>query len=185
MVAREIIGCEVAHAGVRLRITEVEAYRYPGDTANHARAGRTPRNTPMWGPPGHTYIYLCYGMHHLLNFVTGPEGHPAAVLIRSAEPVEGLALVRERRGGKEGPVLLTGPGKVGAALGLHTSLSGSPLSGRPLSTGNLTVFPRRAVPPLLTGPRIGIGYALPEHIHAPWRIAMAGTPWVSFRSGLG
>jgi DNA-3-methyladenine glycosylase len=177
-VAHDLVGAEVAHAGVRLRITEVEAYRYPGDTANHARMGRTPRNTPMWGDPGHAYVYVCYGLHHLLNFVTGPAGHPAVVLVRAAEPVEGLALVRERRGGLEGPTLLTGPGKIGQALALDTSLSGVRLAGP------LAVYARREVPALLAGPRVGIDYATPADRAAPWRLAMAGTRWVSQRARL-
>jgi DNA-3-methyladenine glycosylase len=163
---------------VRLRITEVEAYRYPHDTANHAHRGRTRRNTPMFGPPGHAYVYLCYGLHHLLNFVTGPEGHAAVVLIRSAEPVEGLEIVRARRGGLSGPTLLTGPGKVGQALALDTSFSGVPLQGP------LAVFPRTTAPALLTGPRVGIDYAAEVDRRAPWRIAMAGTRWVSVRGKL-
>ncbi len=87
-VAAELLGAQVTANGVTLRITEVEAYRFPGDTANHARMGRTPRNAPMWGPPGHAYVYLCYGLHRMLNFVTGPEGHAAAVLIREDAPVQ-------------------------------------------------------------------------------------------------
>src|SRR4051812_27183869 len=112
-VAMDLIGCVVVTNGVSVRITDVEAYRFPNDTANHARMGRTGRNWPMWGPPGHAYVYLCYGLHYLLNFVTGPEGHAAAVLIRGAEPLEGLALVQTRRNGMSGPGLLDGPGKVG------------------------------------------------------------------------
>ena len=69
-----LVGCEIVHGPVRLRITEVEAYRSPGDSANHARSGRTARNAPMWGPPGRAYIYLCYGVHQMLNLVTGCDG---------------------------------------------------------------------------------------------------------------
>ncbi len=178
-VARDLLGCEVACGDVRLRITEVEAYRFPGDTANHARAGRTPRNAPMWGPPGHAYVYLCYGLHHLLNFVTGPPGHPAVVLLRAAEPVAGLELVRARRGGLDGPTLLTGPGKVAAALGLTTAHSGVPLQGP------ITVHPRVApAPGVLVGPRVGIDYAEQPDREAPWRLAVANTRWVSHRGRL-
>lgn len=176
-VAYALIGCRVRHAGVTLRITEVEAYR-AGDTANHARVGRTARNAPMWGPPGHAYVYLCYGMHHLLNFVTGPEGEAAAVLMRGGEPVEGLDLVRERRRGRDGPTLCDGPGKVAAALALTTAQSGSRLDGP------LEVLPRAEEPSLIVGPRIGIGYALPADQAAPWRVALAGSPWVGHRRGL-
>lgn len=155
----------------------MEAYRWPDDSANHCRAGRTERNAPMWGPPGRAYVYLCYGMHNLLNLVTDQEGQGAAVLIRACEPVAGLETIRSRRGGKEGPVLLTGPGKVGAALGLDRTWSHHPLT----EAGGLEV--REGTPPdqILVGPRVGIGYADPCDIAAPWRLACAGTPWVSVR----
>jgi DNA-3-methyladenine glycosylase len=129
-VALALLGKHLHHGEVTLRITEVEAYRHPGDSANHARFGRTERNAPMWGPPGHAYVYLIYGMHQMLNLVTDRDGEAAAVLIRAAEVVDGLPLVRARRGDKEGPVLLTGPGKVAAALGLDRSFSGASLSPR-------------------------------------------------------
>ncbi|MFN7146511.1 MAG: DNA-3-methyladenine glycosylase [Myxococcota bacterium] len=178
-VAHDLLGCEVTHAGVRLRITEVEAYRYPGDTANHARMGKTPRNTPMWGPAGHAYVYLCYGLHHLVNFVTGPEGHPAVVLLRAGEPLDGHDLVRARRNGLDGPILLTGPGKVGAALALTTAHSGLPLAGP------LAVYPRSGPrPAVIAGPRVGIDYAEPKDQAAPWRLAVADSRWVSHRKGL-
>ncbi|MFZ5482383.1 MAG: DNA-3-methyladenine glycosylase [Myxococcota bacterium] len=177
-VAVDVIGCELEVGPVRLRVTEVEAYRFPGDTANHARVGRTDRNAPMWGPPGHAYVYLCYGLHHLLNFVTGPAGHAAAVLIRGAEPLAGLDVVRARRNGLDGPALLDGPGKVGAALGLTTAHSGAPL------TGEIRVYHRREAPALVHGPRVGIDYASAEDRAAPWRVAMAGSRWVGHRRTL-
>ena len=177
-VAADLVGCEILHGEVRVRITEVEAYRFPGDTANHARIGKTQRNWPMWGPPGHAYVYLCYGLHTLLNFVTGPEGHAAAVLIRGAEPLEGLPIIRARRRGLDGPSLLDGPGKVGEALGLTTALSDTRL-GDPIS-----VFARAGTPELIRGPRVGIHYADPVDQAAPWRIAMAGSPWVGHRRSL-
>ena len=126
-VAPELLGCELRRGAVRLRITEVEAYRWPGDTACHARHGRTERNAALWGPPGRAYVYLCYGIHHLLNLVTGEDGQAQAVLVRACEPIAGLDVVRRRRGGLRGPALLTGPGKVGAALGLDVSWCGHPL----------------------------------------------------------
>src|SRR5512139_2406652 len=117
-LARALLGQELHRADVVLRITEVEAYRHPDDSANHCRMGRTPRNAPMWGPPGHAYVYLCYGMHSMLNLVAGAEGEGAAVLVRACEPLRGLSRIAERRGGRSGKTLLDGPGKVGAALGL-------------------------------------------------------------------
>ncbi|MEE2778996.1 MAG: DNA-3-methyladenine glycosylase, partial [Myxococcota bacterium] len=153
-VARALLGAHIVRGPVRLRITEVEAYRWPDDSANHCRAGRTKRNAPMWGPPGRAYVYLCYGLHNMLNFVTNPKGQGAAVLVRACEPLDGLEVIQRRRGGKEGPVLLTGPGKVGAALGLDTTWSHHPL----YRSGELEV--RWGTPPdrALAGPRVGIGY---------------------------
>jgi DNA-3-methyladenine glycosylase len=174
-VARDLLGQEIWHGEVGLRITEVEAYRHPDDSANHCRAGFTPRNAPMWGPPGHAYVYLCYGLHQMLNLVTNLEGEGAAVLIRSCEPIAGEPTISRRRGGMDGPALLTGPGKIGQALGLNGSFSGHPLYRR----GGLEVREGKRPARIVAGSRIGIGYAEPQHQEAPWRLAIAGSPWVS------
>jgi DNA-3-methyladenine glycosylase len=179
-VAQELLGKLIVHGPVVLRITEVEAYRHPGDTANHCRAGRTIRNAPMWGPAGHAYVYLCYGLHSMLNLVTDRVDEGAAVLIRACEPIEGLATVADRRGGKTGPVTLTGPGKVGAALGLDTRFSGHAV----FAPGGLEVRDGAAPAKLLAGPRVGIDYASPADRRAPWRFAVADSPWVSHRQTL-
>jgi DNA-3-methyladenine glycosylase len=180
VVAEALIGKLLCRDGVVLRITEVEAYRNADDTASHCRMGRTPRNAPMWGPPGHAYVYLCYGMHQMLNIVTNDHGEGSAVLIRSCEPVSGHALIKARRGGLEGPVSLTGPGKVGAALALDTTHSGAPLF-RKRGLRLLDAPPPAAI---VIGPRVGIGYASEEHRHAPWRFALAGSAWVTQPKGL-
>lgn len=179
-VAFDLIGKQLHHGEVTLRITEVEAYRHPGDTANHARFGKTTRNAPMWGPPGHAYVYLCYGLHQMLNLVTDADGEAAAVLIRACEVVAGLDVVRARRGDKDGPVLLTGPGKIGAALALDTRFSGATLFER----GGLEVWDAPSERAFLVGPRVGVDYAEPAHRDAPWRVALADTPWVSQRKTL-
>lgn len=179
-VARDLLGCHLQRNEVVLKVTEVEAYRWPGDSANHCFSGRTIRNEPMWGPPGHAYVYLCYGIHHLVNFVTGPMGQGAAVLIRSCEPLHGHDTIRDRRGEMEGPALLTGPGKVGAALGLDTSWNHHPL----FEPGGLEVRAGDGSGQVLCGPRVGIDSARPEDVRAPWRLALADTPWVSRRSTL-
>ena len=175
-VAADLVGAYVTANGVTLRITEVEAYRFPGDTANHARMGRTVRNAPMWGPPGRAYVYLCYGLHRMLNFVTGEEGHAAAVLIRAGEPVEGLDTFEMRRPDRR----CDGPGKVGAALALGTADSDTPLSGG----GPVVVAAGHAPRALLHGPRVGIDYAAEADRLAPWRLADADSAQVGYRRAL-
>lgn len=179
-VAPALLGQLLWRDDVALRITEVEAYRWPGDTACHARSGRTERNAALWGPPGHAYVYLIYGMHSMLNIVTGADGEAQAVLVRACEPVEGLSVVQERRGGKAGPQLLAGPGKVGQALALDTTWSGHPI----YSPGGLIVGPGPAPAAIAVGPRVGIEYALPEHQALLWRFADAGSRWVTKRGDL-
>ena len=180
VVAPALLGKLLVRDDVVLRITEVEAYWSPDDTANHCRMGRTARNAPMWGPAGNAYVYLCYGLHAMLNVVTDAEGQGAAVLIRGCEPVAGIDTVRARRRGLDGPALLSGPGKVGAALGLDSSWSGHALferSGLELREG---VAPRSIV----AGPRVGIDYATPRDRRARLRFAIGGSRWVSQSSTL-
>jgi DNA-3-methyladenine glycosylase len=175
IVAEQLLGKLLCHDDVVLRITEVEAYCHPDDSASHCRMGRTPRNEPMWGPGGHAYVYLCYGIHNMLNIVTNARGEGAAVLIRSCEPVAGIERIAGRRGMPAGPPALTGPGKVGAALGLDTSFSGRALYRR----SGLRVLDAEPPPAVLVGPRVGIGYASEQHQSAPWRFASAGTRYVT------
>ncbi|CAA6662404.1 unnamed protein product [Spirodela intermedia] len=151
---------------VVLRITEVEAYR-ANDTACHGRFGVTS------GRGGHAYVYMCYGIHMMLNVVADKEGVGAAVLIRSCAPVSGLATIQQRRKQRtDKPILLTGPGKVHwSSPGLSTSWSNHPLYV-PAADGP-------APEGILVGPRVGIDYASPEHVAAPWRFAAADSPWIS------
>lgn len=179
-VAQGLLGQHLQREDVVLRITEVEAYRWPGDTACHARSGRTDRNAPLWGPPGHVYMYLCYGLHQMLNLVAQADGEAAAVLIRSCEPVAGLERITERRRGKQGPVSLTGPGKVGQALALDRSWCFHPV----YEPQGLTVVEGTPPARVAIGPRIGIDYAEPEHRALPWRWADADSAWVTHRRGL-
>lgn len=179
-VAVDLVGCCLINGEVELRITEVEAYRWldgAPDTANHCRFGRTARNAPMWGPPGYAYIYLCYGIHWMLNLVTNTDGEGAAVLIRGAEVIAGHDLVANRRGGK---LDLVGPGKVAAGLGLTAGDNWRPLFEGP----GLEVHAPLVLPTLSAGPRIGIDYAEPVHREAPWRIADANSPAVAQRKRL-
>jgi DNA-3-methyladenine glycosylase len=179
-VALDLLGKLLCAGEVSLRITEVEAYRHPGDSANHCRFGKTARNAPLWGAPGHAYVYLCYGMHALLNLVTDGEGAGAAVLIRACEPVAGHALIAARRKGQVAPASLAGPGKVAAALGLSVRDSGRPLT----KSAGLYVADALPAREFLIGPRVGVDYATPEHRDAPWRLALPDTRWVSQRKTL-
>lgn len=164
-VAPALLGRRLHGPGdVVLEITEVEAY-LPHDTACHAHRGRTPRTAPMFGPAGHLYVYLCYGIHHLLNIVTEREGTPGCVLIRGARVVAGHTVVQERRGGR---LDLRGPGKVGQALALDVSWSGASLADS-WPAHALAVAGDAVEDGVLTGPRVGIDYASPEHRAAPWR----------------
>ncbi|KAK9125498.1 hypothetical protein Scep_014344 [Stephania cephalantha] len=174
-LAPRLLGKFLRRDEVVLQITEVEAYR-PNDTACHGRFGITARTAPVFGPGGHTYVYLCYGMHMMLNVVADKEGVGAAVLVRSCAPVSGLETIQDRRNQKtEKPVLLTGPGKVGQALGLSTEWSNHPL----YIPGGLEVLDGPEPEKIVVAPRVGIEYASPEHVSALWRFAVAGSPWIS------
>ncbi len=178
-VARDVLGAYLRCGGVTLRITEVEAYRWPNDTASHANKGQTQRNMPMFGEPAHAYVYLCYGIHHLLNIVTNPVGEGAAVLIRACEPVDGIEIIKARRKiERESPELLIGPGRLTQALGVTTKLSGHDL----LSGEVLELVPGVQPKRIVFGPRVGIDYASEEHKRAPWRLADANSAWVSHRA---
>ncbi|XP_050227177.1 DNA-3-methyladenine glycosylase isoform X2 [Mercurialis annua] len=174
-LAPRLLGKFLRRDDVVLQITEVEAYR-PNDSACHGRFGVTARTAPVFGAGGHAYVYLCYGLHTMLNVVADKEGIGAAVLIRSCAPISGLDKIQQRRGQKtEKPVLLTGPGKIGQALGISTEWSSHPL----YSPGGLELLDGPEPESILVGPRVGIEYALPEHVGALWRFAIAGTPWIS------
>ena len=122
----------------------------------------------MWGPPDRAYLYFCYGMHWMLNVVTGPEDEAAAVLIRGAEVVAGLdeVLVR-RKAAKATSGLCAGPGKVAQALGLERSFDAHDLR----LPGGLELRPGAPPQTILAGPRLGIGFATPADQARPWRFA--------------
>ena len=180
-VARDLLGQHLCREDIVLRITEVEAYGGPSNSASHARHGRTPRNAPMWEEGGRAYIYFCYGCHHMLNIVTGSEGEGAAVLIRACEPLEGLARILERRGAPEGPTLLAGPGKVAQALAMDRTFNRHPL----FRAGGLELRRGKAPERILTGPRVGIDFANLQDLQENLRFAAGGTPCVTRIRELG
>jgi DNA-3-methyladenine glycosylase len=171
-VARELIGCELRVGETAGVIVETEAYE-ESDPACHAYIGRTTRNEVLFGPPGHAYVYLSYGIHSLLNFVTEPAGAASAVLIRALEPTEGIALMRERRGRQEAEQLCSGPGKLSEALGVSLALNGADLFQPPFELSE----PDRAWSDaeITASPRIGITKAA----ELPWRYCVRGSPFVS------
>lgn len=130
-VARELLGKHlvVQKDGHLLsgKIVETEAYVGFKDPASHACRGMTPRNEVMFGNPGYAYVYITYGIHHCLNLVTEREGYPAAVLIRALEPVDGLELMKKRRGRRKLRDLTSGPAKLCQALGVDRELNGANL----------------------------------------------------------
>jgi DNA-3-methyladenine glycosylase len=171
-VARDLIGCTVAHGDAAGVIVETESY-HADDAACHAFVGLTARNRVLFGPPAHAYVYLSYGIHSLLNFVAQPEGEAAAVLIRALEPVEGIELMRVRRGIERVEELCSGPGKLTQALGIGLDLNGVPLAAGPLLVSERTATWQ--APGVVAGPRVGITKAA----DLPWRFCAAGSRFVS------
>ncbi len=128
-VARDLLGKILTHGDTSGRIIEVEAYLGSGDLAAHSAAGLTPRTRPIFGPPGHAYVYFIYGMYECLNVVAEPEGTPGCVLIRALQPLTGQDIMHKRRGHRD---LTGGPAKLTQALGItraqnHADLTQSPL----------------------------------------------------------
>ncbi len=189
-VARDLLGKVLISCfdGVRTAgiITEVEAYRAPDDRACHAYGNRrTARTEVMFRAGGCAYIYLCYGLHHLFNVVTGPEGIAHAVLIRAIEPLEGLPHMCARRNYpapehlsmRQRRALTTGPGAMAQAMGFHTRQSGISLtdSRSPVWVEDSDInLDREAI---ACGPRIGVAYA-GECAHWPWRFWIRDSPYV-------
>lgn len=148
-VARDLVGKVLVHGDLRLRITETEAYCGEQDTACHASKGRTPRTEVMYRDAGTIYIYLCYGIHWMLNIVTGDIGQPEAVLIRACE-------------GKFG-----GPGKLTKALQITGQLNRSSILD-----GELWIEDDGCRPAIHALPRVGIGYASEEDQSRLWRFQL-------------
>jgi DNA-3-methyladenine glycosylase len=169
-VAHDLIGGELLIDGVGGTIVECEAYRRD-DPASHSYPGPTARNAVMFGPPGHVYVYLSYGIHWMLNIVCGAEeGDADAVLIRALEPTTGIEQMRERRGREALVELCRGPGRLGQALAVRPQLD-----GEAIGAGHVELHPAPPAGDVVQTTRIGISRAQEQ----PWRFVLAGSPYVS------
>ena len=169
-VARALLGKKLVRQinGLELTgmIVETEAYCGKADSACHAHRGKTPRNSVMFGEPGHAYVYFTYGMHYMLNLVTEAEENPCAVLVRAILPLAGIEEMEDRRK-RKGAELTNGPAKLCQALSIDKSLNGWDLTcGKELWVEDYKKIPAKSI---ITTPRIGIDYAKKEHRDALWR----------------
>jgi DNA-3-methyladenine glycosylase len=179
-VAPQLLGCTVSHAGVTVRLTEVEAYDGANDPGSHAFRGRTPRTQVMFGEPGGLYVYFTYGMHWCANLVCGPSGAASAVLLRAGEVVEGIDLARSRRAGVIDRDLARGPARLAMTLaltrdqnGIDTIAADSPLAMR-VAAGSPA-----GVSIVGTGPRVGVSGPGGDAAAYPWRFWLEGEDTVS------
>jgi DNA-3-methyladenine glycosylase len=177
LVARELIGTEVVSTldgqTATGRIVETEAYLGYDDPASHGyRHRRHAQNEALYGPAGTWYVYLSYGMHWCANLVCGAIGQASAVLLRALEPVAGLEVMRERRGGASDRLLCSGPGRLCQALGMTKDQD-----GQTMRRSGVTVRAAREPlsVPVARAPRIGITKASDW----PLRFALEGSPWLS------
>src|SRR5690606_3380727 len=168
VVAPLLLGAIIHDEEVAVRIVEVEAYGGPDDPASHAFRGPGVKNAVMFGPPGHAYVYLSYGMHWCLNVVCHPEGSGGGILLRSGEVIEGQEVALVRRHGHRD--LARGPGRLGQALGVSMADSGSDLSG-----GRLRLELPGTSASIASGPRVGVSRAA----DVAWRFWIEGDPYVS------
>jgi len=184
-VAPQLLGCTVTHAGVTVRLTEVEAYDGSNDPGSHAFRGQTPRTQVMFGEPGGLYVYFTYGMHWCANLVCGSAGSASAVLLRAGEVVEGLEMARTRRAGVIDRDLARGPACLTMTLaltrdhnGIDTIATDSPLVLREAGPG------RPGGAKVCTGPRVGVSGPGGDASVYPWRFWLQGEATVSvYRPG--
>ena len=162
--APALLGSTLVRGEMRARIVEVEAYR-SDDPACHAYRGRTPRTEVMFGPPGFAYVYFSYGNHWMLNIVAHPPGDASALLIRAAEPLDGLDWMRANRGRSRDRDLLSGPGKLAQAFGITRAENGLDLLAE---SGDLRLIaPNAQIGTVRSRPRIGIAEGKWHDV--PWR----------------
>lgn len=158
-------------------IVETEAYSWKEKGCHAYNARKTPRNAIMFEAGGHSYVYLCYGMHYLFNIVTNKEDVAEAVLIRALEPISGIAEMQLRRGVLRNDLHLTsGPGKLTKALGIDRSFNGKSLLNNEVWVEDIGVRIRKSQ--IRASERIGIDYA-GEDAKLPWRFTIEKNKWVS------
>jgi len=188
-VARELLGhvlvCRTPDGLASGVIVEAEAYVGQDDPACHAAPGPTPRNEPLYGPPGRAYVYFNYGMHYLVNAVTERAGYPAAVLIRALDPIDGVSLMQDRRGRRRDGAarglhdLCRGPGNLTRAMGIGPELNRADLTKAERTFAGLWIEDRGlAAGRIVWTPRIGIRVGTDRS----WRCCVAGHPAVSGRN---
>lgn len=184
-VARDLLGkLLVTHwEGQRTigRIVETEAYRGVADKASHAYGGRrTARTEIMYAEGGVAYVYLCYGMHHLFNVVTGIRDEPHAVLLRGIEPVDGLPYMYRRTGKSTGDISMgAGPGNLARAMGIQTIHTGQSLVEDSMYIADDGFILRKSL--IQATPRIGVDYAGEDAV-LPYRFIIRDNLWVSKRN---
>jgi DNA-3-methyladenine glycosylase len=164
VVARALVGTHLVHGDRIARIVETEAYRGPKDLACHARVGLTNRTRTLYGPPGHAYVFLIYGMYDCFNVVCFGEGKGHAVLVRGVEPVQGVPE----------DVRSDGPGRLARALAITRTHKALDLVESP----HLFIAPRAKRPTIVATPRVGVAYA-GAIAEAPWRFYDASSKHVS------
>ncbi len=164
-VAKQLLGCYLVHLeGEETtlgRIVETEAYLV-NDPASHSFIGKTPRNSVLFGPVGHAYVYFIYGMHYCVNAVTGQGGSGEAVLIRALEPLQGIAVMQQRRRTQKLHLVCNGPARLTEALAITRAFNGLPLFEGPLqiwSADSLASAPVIDEDDIVQTTRIGIGKA--------------------------
>jgi DNA-3-methyladenine glycosylase len=178
-VAPALLGATMTHAGVTVRLTEVEAYAGEADPGSHAYRGPTPRTGVMFGAAGHLYVYFTYGMHWCANVVCGPDGEASAVLLRAGEVVGGVDIAASRRAGISGRDWARGPARLAKALGLageQTGLDACAPDGPAAFHAPPVHVPASRI---RTGPRVGVGGAGGDPAAYPWRFWLDGEATVS------
>jgi DNA-3-methyladenine glycosylase len=178
-VAPALLGATISHAGVTVRLTEVEAYAGTADPGSHAFRGPTPRTEVMFGRAGHLYVYFTYGMHWCANLVCGPEGEASAVLMRAGEVVAGVEVAQARRAGVARRDWARGPARLATTLGLRGEQSGldACAPGGPVELRAGTDPAAARV--IHAGPRVGVSGAGGDGAAYPWRFWLADEPTVS------